>query len=141
MLQTQQQRSKSFSFPAGTGVIRARIANAEADFAVMHFGRIALPGLGQCYIDGVRASDATAMELDIRKPSLEGGRTLVAKLILPVLGKGKSNVGAQVLGTVVTVGPKRKRTTWKCVGEVRIGESGFHLALRLPDVKIAAGAF
>lgn len=139
--QTQQQTKRSFSFPAGTGVIRARIANAEAGFAVMHFGRIALPGLGQCYIDGHRAADATSMELDIRKPTAEGGRTTVAKLLLPVLGRGKSSVGAIVLGKIVTTGPKRSRLTWKCTGEVRIGENGFHLALRLPDVKIAAGAF
>lgn len=128
--QPQNQR-KFFAFPAGTGVIRAKVANADANFAVMLQGRICVPGIGQCFVDGTRSKDAKSVTLDVRNVK----RKLVAKLQLPVLGKPQ--IGDVAEGTLMLTDesgrllPKNKREDFAVLGEIRVGERGFHQSLRL----------
>lgn len=133
------QRKPMFVFPAGTGTLRAKYAGEDANFTVMLSGRVAIPGFGQCVVDGSRAKDAKEAVLTVRKLD---GRRVVGQLELPVLGKGQNNVGSEVQGRFVATDEAGKplprkdqaKLGYAVLGQVRLGENGFYQALRLGKV-------
>lgn len=120
-----------FMFQAGTGTLRAKLAPHHT----MYFGAMALPDIGQCFIDGVVENKDKTLELDIKRKDT---RAIVAHLSLPRTIKSVGDVAE----TSIKVGEK----TWKVVATLRVGEDAsdksikHYLALRLPEVKIQPGS-
>lgn len=125
--QKQAQKRPMMLFSAGTGVLRSKVG---AENTCIISGRMALPEHGQCFIDGLVPPGSKTMVLDVKRLDREtNARTIVATIEMPV--------GDQVerFGKVREVAGKKR--VWKIRGEVRPNPEGFHMALRLPDVKIA----
>lgn len=118
---------EQFEFAAGTGVIRSKLAKD----AMMYTGRMALPEHGQCYVDGTRFSGAAHAELEVKRAS---DRKVIAKLTLPS--------GTQMVreGTLVMYAQHGTKN-FKVTATIKSGDQGPYMALRLPDVRIAAGSF
>ncbi len=116
-----------FEFPAGTGVIRSKIT---PDFTTMYFGRICLPDVGQCFVDGTAPKGATEAKLAVKRAT---DRQVIATLVLP-RGTAEKREG--------TIKVKGRRAPWRVVATVRRNEKDEpRLALRLPEVKIAGAYF
>lgn len=125
------QTKPQFLFQAGTGVLRAKVAPNH----VMYYGRIALPDIGQCFIDGNIEMGASTITLSIKQAE---DRKVVATLEIPM---GACKKPGDQVASKIKVGKK----TWKVVATLRSSEAGdhsvkHHLALRLPEVKIQPGA-
>lgn len=127
--------AEKFDFQAGTGVIRAKIGT---DFVTMYYGRLALPGFGQCYIDGTSAKSDAEMKLNIKAAS---DRRVVATLVLP-RGEMPDREGKIVeLGTPKAGDkPAKRGRTWKVRAVIRNTDGLYRLVLRLPEVKISQPA-
>lgn len=124
MAQTTQQPQSTFRFPAGTGVLRSKIG---AENTSIMFGRIGLPGYGQCVIDGLAPQGSKALVLDVK--AIRGkDRVVVATIEMPA-GDQESREGKIVYAS-------GKKRVWKIRGVIRPNASGYHMALRMPDVKI-----
>lgn len=114
-------QGNQFEFLCGTGTLRAK----NAQDAVIREGRISVPNVGQCYINGVHGYPATSVQLEVK----DHDRKVVGHLVLPC------SFDHQVEGTLV-IGSGSDRETWKVVATLRRGVAGPYRALRLPDVKI-----
>jgi hypothetical protein len=117
--------SEIFLFRAGSGTLRTKVAPN----GIMHFGQVALPEFGQCFLDAIRDREATTVVLTIRQAST---RRIVATMTLPT-GSMASRIGKI---TVVNEDGKPVRGKhWKVIATTRDGKSGPYQALKLPDVK------
>jgi hypothetical protein len=125
-----------FLFQTGTGVVRSKVA---AD-AIMHFGQVALPEFGQCFLDAVRGKETKAITLTAKQAKT---RKVVATLTIPANGVHAEGETCEGLAVAVNDDGKPIRgKRWKIVATLRHGEAGWYLALRLPEVKIQhANAF
>lgn len=119
----QAVRAPQFEFLCGTGTLRAK----NAQDAVIRDGRISVPHVGQCYINGVHGYPAVSTTLAVARCI---DRKVVGHLVIPC---SKDYI---VEGSLV-IGEGAKRETWKVVATTRIGKAGPYRALRLPDVKIS----
>lgn len=124
MPQTKQEKRPEFNFAAGTGVIRSKIGT---DLTTMYFGRVALPGHGQCYIDGRAAKTDAEMKLSVKRAT---DRKVIATLKLP---RGEM---PDREGSIKEQGKGGK--AWKVRATIRETDGQFRLVLRLPEVKILA---
>jgi hypothetical protein len=111
-----------FDFAAGTGVVRVKLAPG----AKIIYGRIALPGFGQCYVDGLAKAADAQLKLTVKAAQ---NRRVVATITIPA---GNMDVREGELRETGKGGKK-----WRVIGTLRETDGKWRLALRLPEVKIA----
>jgi hypothetical protein len=137
--QPQPQAERvSFWNRVGEGLITTKFAPDT----VMRSGQITLPVVGSCYIDGIhgfpqfRGDDKSPIVLQLKTVD---GRKPVAQLTMD--GRSFKDDRKPREATIVTLGPKRGRETWKAVVTVQHGAQGPYLRLFVPGVasKRAAG--
>lgn len=114
-----------FEFFPGFGRLNAK----RTPNHVIHDGRICLPKVGQCFVDGHRARDAKTIKLEVRSAQ---SREIVATMTLRV-------------GTREGTLKMANGTKFAVVGVLKQfakpieGYDPYYLSLRLPEVKVASG--
>jgi hypothetical protein len=125
----QTQEKRNFEFAAGTGAIRAKIGAQQTTIV---YGRMAVPGFGQVFVDGLAPAGSKVLVCDVTK--LSGTqRVKVGTLELPA---GDQDVRQGKFVEQPAEG-KKKSKVWTVTGTMRQGATGWHMAIRLPEVKIS----
>lgn len=128
MAQNQVQAQQQMAFAPGTGVVRSKIGAMNTSII---FGRIAVPGFGQCYVDGLIPAGSKVAVLDVKAVTGKE-RRIIATIEMPA-GDMKDREGKLML----TPAPGKKTgKVYKLRAQIRENANGHHMALRLPEVKI-----
>lgn len=128
MAQNSAQGQQQMAFAPGTGVVRSKIGALNTSII---YGRIAVPGFGQCYVDGLVPPGSKMAVLDV-KAVTGSERRVIATIEMPA-GDMVDREGKLML----TPAPGKKTgKVYKLKAQIRQNARGYHMALRLPEVKI-----